>query len=205
MGTGPSLNKINQDLINKYEVIIFLNKAISVTKLFNFEEKKKIFFNSDLFMFNQVKHEINNFKDKWTFIFIPVQLQLFLRLVNFYINKNVFLLIPKFRLGSPFEKHVTKSVITYKLATNKSIKKKLNINNFEPFPHSVALNAFYFLILCKVSKLHYLGCDFSLGRSFYTKYSVNSDLPDKKKRIYLWINKMKKLAKDYSIDFKDVK
>ena len=55
LGTGPSLDKLNQDLINNYEVVIFLNNSISVLKSFNFNQKKKIFFNSDLFKFKQLK------------------------------------------------------------------------------------------------------------------------------------------------------
>lgn len=205
LGTGPSLDKINQNLINKYEVIIFLNKAISITKLFNFEQKRKIFFNSDQYMFNQIKKNINFLDQKWTFVFIPVHLHLFLSLFRFIFKKNVFLLFPKYRIGSPFEKNVTKSIITYKLATQCSVKNKLDINNFKSFPYTVALNAFYFMISCKVNKLHYLGCDFSFGRSVLTKYSNESDLPEKKKKIYIWLNQLKKLANDYSIDFKDLK
>jgi len=205
LGTGPSLDKINQDLIDKYQVIIFLNKAINVVKLFNFDQKKKIFFNSDLFMFNQIKEKINSLDNEWIFIFIPVHLQLFLSLIKYYFKKNVFLLIPKYRIGSPFEKNVTKSIITYKLATIESAKYKMDINNFKAFPYTVALNAFYFLISCKVNKLHYLGCDFTLGRSVFTEYSVQSDLPERNKKIFIWLNKLKKLANDYSVDFKDLK
>ena len=53
LGTGPSLNNLNQDLIDSYEVIFFLNNAISVSKIFNFNHKIKIFFNSDLFRFKE--------------------------------------------------------------------------------------------------------------------------------------------------------
>lgn len=205
LGTGPSLDKINQDLINRYEVIIFLNKSISVVNIFDFEQKRKIFFNSDLYMFNQIKNNINIFDKKWTFLFIPVHLHLFLSLIRFYFKKNVFLLFPKYRIGSPFEKNVTKSIITYKHATHNNVKNKLDVNNFKPFPYTVALNAFYFMISCKVNKLHYLGCDFSIGRSHHTNYSNKSDLPEKKKKIYIWLNQLKKLANEYSIDFKDLK
>tara|TARA_B110000971_G_C19845111_1_gene424442 strand:+ start:126 stop:461 length:336 start_codon:yes stop_codon:yes gene_type:complete len=55
LGTGPSLDKLNQDLVDNYEVIIFLNNSISVLKSFDFSHKKKIFFNSDLFKFKQLK------------------------------------------------------------------------------------------------------------------------------------------------------
>ena len=205
LGTGPSLDKINQDLINKYEVIIFLNKAVSVVKLFDFEQKRKIFFNSDLYMFKQINNKINFFDKKWIFVFIPVHLHLFLSLIRFYFKKNVFLLFPKYRIGSPFEKNVTKSIITYKLATHNSLKNNFDANNFKSFPYTVALNAFYLLISCRVNKLHYLGCDFSIGRSFHTKYTNKSDLPEKKKKIYIWLNQLKKLAREYSIDFKDLK
>ena len=45
LGTGPSLNKLDQNLINNYDVIIFLNNAITVSKIYNFEKKRKIVFN----------------------------------------------------------------------------------------------------------------------------------------------------------------
>lgn len=78
LGTGPSLDKLNQDLIDNYEVIFFLNNSISVLKSFNFNQKKKIFFNSDLFKFKQLKKKIYSLDDTWLYIFIPVHLQLFL-------------------------------------------------------------------------------------------------------------------------------
>jgi hypothetical protein len=201
LGTGPSLNKLNQDLINNYEVIIFLNHAISVAKIFNFNNKKKIFFNGDLFRYKEIKKD--HFFDKtWMYIFIPIHLQFFFILISLYFKKNIFLLIPIYRLGSPFEKNVTKSIITYTLAQNGDTKKNLDVNNFRSFPHSVALNTFYFLISCKVNQVHYLGCDFSMGRSAFTNYKA-SDFS--KKKIYLWINKFKKLSKKNSVDFKDLK
>lgn len=205
LGTGPSLDQINQKIIDNYEVIIFLNKSINVIKIFDFKNKTKIFFNSDLYMFNQIKKNIHSFNEKWLFVFIPIHLQLFLSLLPFYFKKKVFLLIPKYRMGLPFEKNVTKSIITYNLISNHNIKNILSIDDFRPFPYTVALNAFYFLILSKVEQLHYLGCDFTLGRSVFTKYSVQSDLPEKNKKVNLWLNKLKKLAIYNSIDFKDLK
>ena len=44
LGTGPSLNKLNQDIINSYEVIFFLNNAISINKIFDFNKNIKFFF-----------------------------------------------------------------------------------------------------------------------------------------------------------------
>ena len=203
LGTGPSLDRLNQELIDKYDVIFFLNNAINVSKIFNLQQKNKIFFNSDLFRFNQLKKNIYTLDNSWTYVFIPIHLQLFLSLINFYFNRKVFLLIPKYRIGFPFEKNVTKSFITYKLAKNSDTKIKLNINNFKVFPHTVALNAFYFLISSGVNKLHYLGCDFDSGQSLYTEYKGAGNLTNKK--VYLWVNKLKKLSKYYSIDFKDLK
>jgi hypothetical protein len=203
LGTGPSLDKLNQDLINNYEVIIFLNNSISILKIFNFNQKK-IFFNSDLFRFRKLKKQIYSLDNTWIYIFIPIHLQLFFSFILFYFEKNVFLLIPKYRIGLPFEKNVTNSIITYDLAQNQDTKKILDINNFKIFPHTVALNAFYFLISCKVSQIHYLGCDFTSGNSIkLTENGFRSNLS--KKKIYLWVNKLKKLSKKYSINFKDLK
>ena len=39
LGTGLSLDKLNQNLIDDYDVIIFLNNAISISKKFNFKFK----------------------------------------------------------------------------------------------------------------------------------------------------------------------
>ncbi len=203
LGTGPSLNKLDQNLIDNYDVIIFLNNAISVSKIFNFEEKRKIVFNSDLFRFKQLKSNLNSLDKSWTFFFIPIHLQLFFSFVYFYFKKNVYLLIPEYKIGFPFEKHVTKSIITYRLAGNQDTKSIINLNNFRCFPHTSALNIFYFLISCKIAQLHYLGCDFSTGQSTFTKYKGIHDFSNKK--IYLWINKFKKLSKNYSIDFRDLK
>lgn len=203
LGTGPSLDKLNQDLINNYDVVFFLNNSVSISNIFNFKEKKKIFFNSDLFRFIQLKKKINSLDNEWIYVFIPIHLQLFLNFILFYFKKNVFLLIPKFRIGFPFEKNVTKSAITYKLAQNQDTKRILNINNFRIFPHSVALNAFYFLISSKACQIHYLGCDFNDGKSSITKYHGESNFT--KKKIYLWIKKLKKLSKNYSVDLKDLK
>tara|TARA_B110000037_G_C17087174_1_gene492438 strand:+ start:780 stop:1538 length:759 start_codon:yes stop_codon:yes gene_type:complete len=203
LGTGPSLDKLNQDLINNYEVIIFLNNSISILKIFNFNQKK-IFFNSDLFRFRKLKKQIYSLDNTWIYIFIPIHLQLFFSFILFYFEKNVFLLIPKYRIGLPFEKNVTNSIITYDLAQNQDTKKILDINNFKIFPHTVALNAFYFLISCKVSQIHYLGCDFTSGNSIkLNENGWRSNLS--KKKIYLWVNKLKKLSKKYSINFKDLK
>ncbi len=203
LGTGPSLDKLNQKLIDEYDIIFFLNNAINVSKIFNFEKKKKIFFNSDLFRFKQLKKNISTLDNSWIYVFIPIHLQLFLSFIYFYFNRNAYLLVPKYRIGFPFEKNVTKSFITYCLAGNYETKNKLNINNFKAFPHTVALNAFYFLISSRVNKLHYLGCDFSSGKSSYTQYKGAGNL--KNKKVYLWVNKLKKLSKYYSIDFKDLK
>lgn len=127
----------------------------------------------------------------------------FFSLILFYLKKNVFLLIPKYRIGLPFEKKVTSSIVTYDLARNQDSKKILDISNFKPFPHTVALNAFYFLISCKVNQIHYLGCDFTTGKSLIANDGGVSDFSNKK--IYLWVNKLKKLSKNYSINFKDLK
>ena len=203
LGTGPSLNKLNQDLINKYNVIIFLNNAISLSKKFNFDTKEKIVINSDLFRFVQLKKTFIELDDTWKHVFIPLHLQLVFSFIFFYFKKKVFLIIPKFKIGYPLEKHVNKSIITYELASNDDLRFGLNINNFKSLPHTGALNAFYLLISCRVKKLHYLGCDFSTGQSSLTKYEGIHNFSNKK--IFLWINKLKKLAKKYSLDFKDLK
>ena len=203
LGTGPSLDKLNQDLVDNYEVIIFLNNSISVLKSFDFSHKKKIFFNSDLFKFKQLKKKIYSLDNTWLYIFVPIHLQLFFSFILFYFKNNVFLLIPKYRIGLPFEKYVTKSIITYDLAQNQDTKKILDIKNFKPFPYTVALNAFYFLISCEVNQVHYLGCDFTAGRSLIASEKAVSDFSNQK--IYLWVNKLKKLSKKYSIDFKNLK
>mgnify|MGYP006086511303 FL=1 len=132
LGTGPSLDKSNQDLINNYEVIIFLNNLIIILKIFNFNQKK-IFFNSDLFRFRKLKKQIYSLDNTWIYIFIPIHLQLFFSFILFYFEKNVFLLIPKYRIGLPFEKNVTNSIITYDLAQNQDTKKILDINTFNFF------------------------------------------------------------------------
>ncbi len=203
LGSGPSLDELNQEMINRYEVIIFLNNSISVIKIFNFENKTKLLFNSDLFRFKQLKKKIYNLDKNWIYIFIPIHLQLFFSFIIFYLKKEIFLIIPKYRIGNPFENNVTKSLITYSLAKNDDTKSILDISNFRVFPHTVALNAFYFLISCKVKQLHYLGCDFSKGRSSYSNDKTTSNFSNKK--IYLWMIKLKKLSENYFIDFKDLK
>lgn len=203
LGTGPSLDKLNQNLIDNYDVIIFLNNAISISKKFNFKFKEKIVFNSDLFRFKQLKKNFYELDNTWNYIFIPIHLQLVFSFIFFYFKRNVFLIIPKFRFGSPFEKNVTKSLITYKLIANDEIKLGLKINNFKSFPHTAALNSFFFLISCKVFQLHYLGCDFSTGQSSLTNYKGEHNFSNKK--IYLWVNKLKKLAHNNSVDFKNLK
>lgn len=202
LGSGPSLDKLNQNLINNYEVIFFLNNSIISSESFNFNQNKKIFFNSDLFKFKQLKEKIYSLDETWLYIFIPIHLQLFFSFISFYFKRDIFLLIPKYRMGFPFEKNVTKSIITYDIAKNQDTKNFLDINNFKVFPHTVALNAFYFLISCKASQIHYLGCDFSSGHSKFAKYSGVSNFSNNK--IYLWLNKLKQLSKNYSIEFKDL-
>jgi hypothetical protein len=202
LGSGPSLDKLNQNLIDNYEVIFFLNSSISSLESFNFNQNQKIFFNSDLFRFKELKEKIYSLDETWLYIFIPIHLQLFFSFIPFYFKRNIFLLIPKYRIGLPFEKNVTKSIVTYDIAKNQDTKNFLDINNFKVFPHTVALNAFYFLISCKASQIHYLGCDFSSGHSKLSKYTGVSNFSNNK--IYLWLNKLKKLSKNYSINFKDL-
>lgn len=203
LGTGPSLDKLNQDLIDRYEAIFFLNNSITAIKNFDFSKKKKIFFNSDLFKFKQLKKKIYSLDNTWVYIFIPIHLQLFFNLILFCLKRNVFLLMPKYKIGLPFEKNVTKSIITYDLAKNEDTKKILNIKNFRSFPYTVALNAFYFLIFCKVSQIHYLGCDFNSGKSIIADEKAVSDFS--KQKIYLWINKLKRLSNINLVNFKDLK
>ena len=193
LGTGPSLNNLNQDIINQYDVIVFLNNSINILSVFNFEKKNKIFFNSDLYRIKdkQFLKIFNSLDKSWINIFIIVHLNLFHNLLIYLFKKNIFLLTPNYRLGSPFEKNVTRSLITYIHTKNNDTKKIIDIKNFRAFPHTVALNAFYFLISSKVNQVHYLGCDFSAAFS--------------DKKIYLWIIKLKKLAKKYYIDFRDLK
>lgn len=203
LGSGPSLDELNQEMINRYEVIIFLNNSINVIKIFNFENKTKLLFNSDLFRFKQLKKKIYNLDKEWIYVFIPIHLQLFFSFIIFYLKRDIFLIIPKYKIGNLFENNVTKSLITYSLAKNNDTKSILDTNNFRVFPHTVALNAFYFLISCKVDQLHYLGCDFSKGRSSYSNDKTTSNFSNKK--IYLWMIKLKKLSENYLIDFKDLK
>jgi hypothetical protein len=203
LGSGPSLDKLNQKVINNYDTVFFLNHSINVSNIFNFDKKQKIFFNSNLFRFIQLKKKIYTLDKTWTHIFIVVHLQLFFNFILFYLKKNVFLLVPKYRIGNPFEKSVTKSFVTYSLAKKHDTKNIMDIYKFRAFPHTVALNAFYFLILCKVSQIHYLGCDFSSGSSIFSTDKGTSNLANKK--IYLWVNKLKQLSKNFFIDFKDLK
>ena len=56
LGTGPSLNNLNQDIINQYDVIVFLNNSINILSVFNFE-KNKIFFLTQIY----TGSKINNF------------------------------------------------------------------------------------------------------------------------------------------------
>ena len=203
LGSGPSLDNLSQEMINRYDIIFFLNNSINVSKIFNFNNKKKFFFNSDLFRFKQLKRQIYNLEKEWIYIFIPIHLQLFFSFILFYFNKNVFLIVPKYRFGTPFEKNVTKSLITYSHQKSHNLKNLFNLNNFKVFPYTVALNAFYFLISCKVNQIHYLGCDFSKGRSSFTHDQGISNFSNN--RINLWVNKLKKLSENYSIDFKDLK
>lgn len=203
LGSGPSLDKLTQEIIDRYEAIFFLNNSINVSKVFNFNDKEKFLFNSDLFRFKQLKNEIYSLDSKWLLIFMPIHLQLFFSFLPFFFNKNVFIILPKYRLGTPFERNVTKSLITYSHQKSHNIKKFMDINNFEAFPYTVALNSFFFLISCKVNKIHYLGCDFSKGRSSYTNDQGISSFS--KNKINLWMNKLKKLSENYSIDFKDLK
>ena len=203
LGSGPSLDKLTQEIIDRYEAIFFLNNSINVSKIFNFNKKQKFFFNSDLFRFKQLKNEIYSLDSTWFFIFIPIHLQLFLSFLPFLFHKNVFIIVPRYRVGTPFEKNVTKSLVTYLHQKNHNIKNFIDINNYKVFPYTVALNSFFFLISCKVNKIHYLGCDFSNGRSSYTNDKGASSFS--KNKINLWVNKLKKLSENYSIDFKDLK
>lgn len=203
LGSGPSLDNLNQGLIDRYEIVFFLNNAVNVSKTFNFDKKKKFIFNSDFFRFIQLKKILFSLDKSWTYVFIPIHLHLFFKFIFFYLKKNVFLLVPKYRLGFPFEKNVTKSIITYCFVTRNDLKNILDFNNLKVFPYTVALNTFYFLISCKVSKIHYLGCDFSKGRSSLSNNLDSANFSNKK--INLWINELKKLSKNYYIDFKSLK
>ena len=203
LGSGPSLDNLNQDLIDRYEIVFFLNNAVNVSKTFDFDKKKKFIFNSDFFRFIQLKKTLFSLDKSWTFIFIPIHLQLLIKFIFFYLKKNVFLLVPKYRFGFPFEKNVTKSIITYCFIKRNDLKNILDFNNLKVFPYTVALNTFYFLISCKVSKIHYLGCDFSKGRSLLSNNQDAANFSNKK--IKLWINKLEKLSKKYNIDFKSLK
>lgn len=203
LGSGPSLDKLTQEIIDHYDAVFFLNNSINVSKVFNFNEKEKFFFNSDLFRFKQLKDEIYSLDGTWTYIFIPIHLQLLFSFLPFYFKKNTFIIIPKYRVGTPFEKNVTKSLITYSHRKSHNIKNFLDINKFKVFPYTVALNSFFFLISSSVNKIHYLGCDFSKGRSSFTNDKGSSNFSNNK--INLWVNKLKKLSQNYSIDFKDLK
>ena len=88
LGTGPSLDKLNQNLINNYDVIIFLNNAISLSEKYNFEKKVKIVINSDLYRFVQLKKTFFNLDNTWKYIFIPIHLQLLFSFLFFYFKKK---------------------------------------------------------------------------------------------------------------------
>ena len=157
-----------------------MNNAIVISKKFNFESKEKIVINSDLYRFIQLKETFFELDDTWKHIFIPIHLQLVFSFLFFYFKKKVFLIIPKYRIGYPLEKNVNKSIITYKLAGNDDLRSNLNTKDFKNLPHTVALNAFYLLISSRVSQLHYLGCDFSTGKSVLTQYEGITNFSNKK-------------------------
>ena len=92
MGTGPSLNNLNQDIINQYDVIVFLNNSINILSVFNFEKKNKIFFNSDLYRIKdkQFLKIFNSLDKSWINIFIIVHLNLFHNLLIYLFKKTYF-------------------------------------------------------------------------------------------------------------------
>lgn len=199
IGSGPSLDLISQEMIDKYDTVVFLNAAIRTAKKFDFSGSEKFFFNSDLYRFNELRKELCQLDQYWYFIFIPIHLHLVFSIIRFKRNRNVYLLLPQYRVGCAFEKNVTNSFITYAHSERVDIGKDLTSNQerVPVFPYSVALSAFNFLVASNASIIHHIGCDFGEGRSHY---AAQPSASFSYRKIKMWLSRIEKAALAKSID-----
>ncbi len=211
IATGPSLSKLNQEIIDNHDFIFFLNSAFQIQKYFNFAGKKKYLIIWDSRRLDTILNNQENIKmiKDMTFIINPMN---FHRL-DIYI-KSIFLtkckkeyIFPKPIFITPFSrknKQIIRTFVTHSLINkNDVLNPKIEFLNTIPIaPHTVALNAFYYLLTIKhkLDKLTFVGCDFKLINSsnLISSQSVwaSSFKPHK---ILLWFRKLENVAKANNI------
>lgn len=198
LGTGPSLDCITRDLLEAYDVVVFLNASIRIAGQIDLAGLNLIWLNGDFYRFLELKREIQGFKYPILSLFVPIHLHLFHRHFCYLGRKNSFLINPALRLGKPSEKHATRSIVTYKFASRSEILEGRISPALPILPHTIALTAFMVIISSGCLALHHIGCDFGAGRA---RLVAQDPANFKRKNILLWYNLLEKLADSRRISF----
>tara|TARA_Y100000996_G_scaffold396496_1_gene362643 strand:+ start:10570 stop:11325 length:756 start_codon:yes stop_codon:yes gene_type:complete len=204
LGSGPSLDNLTQDLINKYEYVVFLNASFRASSKFNFENLTKILFTADGYRLSLMESDLAKNRDI-KIIFLGTHLQKF-RTIKRVLKNNSFahFLKPKYTISlfgkDEDEKDIsfgtTASLLTFKLSKLKDMDSIWKEGEFPVFPHTVALPAIYYLISSGCSQIDVLGCDFSSGRS---KLVLHEGVTFKNDKIAIWVGKLHEVAKKEGI------
>ena len=198
LGTGPTLDRLDQDLIDGFDVVVFLNAAIRIAERFDFSAVKKVFFNTDSHRFCELRQDLERLDKTWCYIFIPIHLHLFRKLFFFCARREAFFLLPRYRLGHWRERHVPRSFLTVNVTPPSYTRVPFVSGRIPYLPYTVAFSAFYFFISCEPQKLSYLGCDFDTGRSCLVSQPSASF---EGKKLNLWMRRLKMLSNKYNIQF----
>jgi|GEM_PF-4801074 len=198
LGTGPSLDCVTRDLLEAYDVVVFLNASIRIASQIDLAGLNLIWLNGDFYRFLELRSEIQGFKYPILSLFVPIHFHLFYRHFYFLRRKNSFLINPALRLGKPNEKYASKSLITYKFASRSEILEGRISPALPILPHTIALTAFMVIISSGCLALHHIGCDFGAGRA---RLAAQDPANFKRKKILLWHNLLEKLANSRCISF----
>ncbi len=206
IGSGPSLSRLNQDIINNHDFIIFLNSAFQTKKIFDFSKKKVFLMIWDNFRLQDSilkNEESKNLIKDMHLIINPInfyKLDVYIKaIIRFSCKKTILFPYPRFYLPwrNP-SKQLLKSFITSELPKKKHLLKP-HVNIFGCIfilPRTIALCAFY-LVLTSRNKLNlitFVGCDFkgqeasTLIKKQFSSTSLNNV------KIILWFNVLKKIA-----------
>ena len=207
LGTGPSLNKINQDIIDNYDVILFMTHAIKILNLFNFRDKEIIFFCGDALGIKETYKDIikfNNFKKFYSLIYVIHYFSYYYFLTLKF--KNVEYVFSKVKIFGSFKKEnrINCFLSDRNFYQRKKVAQKFE-NYTETFPYTGSLSLFHFLIHRGSSLIHALGCDYNNSRtSVISTTTLKSTFNKQRSKIIIWFKLLSKIAKLKKCELKNL-
>ena len=209
IATGPSLSKLNQEIINDSDSIVLCNSAFEILNNFEFSGKKIYLFIFDSYRLEtiikkgfHIRKDINLVINPMHFFNINIYIKACLK---FNCKKFFIFPIPKFanRANIKFE---TNTLLTYKCLVKNGfkIKKFRFLNTLPIIPKSIVFNVFYVILVLQkrnlTKNITFIGCDFKGSKSSNLISEQKGWIAFDNKKLLFWYKILKDIAASENIN-----